>query len=96
MRYTEARQILAEAAMELGLLNEASNLRRAISRFRHRDASLIQRMGGNPEEVRQGITLKRNPHAKSGRKLLKKALDNAEKKRSDNQPNYPYGNKSDY
>jgi hypothetical protein len=53
-------------------------------------------MGGNPEEVRQGITLKRTPHAKSGRKLLKKALASAEQKRSDNQPNYPYGNKSDY
>lgn len=58
--------------------------------FAQRSASLIQRMGGSPEEIRQGITGKRTPAAKSGRALLTKAQKAAERKR-ERDPDYPYG-----
>lgn len=58
--------------------------------FAQRSASLIGRMGGSPEEVRQGITGKRTPAAKSGRALLTKAQKAAERKR-ERDPDYPYG-----
>ena len=81
MRYTEARAILSEAIEQL---DEGRKT------FAQRSASLIGRMGGSPEEVRQGITGKRTPAAKSGRALLTKAQKDAERKR-ERDPNYPYG-----
>lgn len=81
MRYTEARAILSEAIEQLGEGRKT---------FAQRSASLIQRMGGSPEEIRQGITGKRTPAAKSGRALLTKAQKAAEKKR-ERDPDYPYG-----
>lgn len=81
MRYTEARAILSEAIEQLGEGRKT---------FAQRSASLIGRMGGSPEEVRQGITGKRTPAAKSGRALLTKAQKAAEKKR-ERDPDYPYG-----
>ena len=81
MRYDTARKILAEAIEQI---DEGRNS------YAQRSASLIGRMGGSPEEVRQGITGKRNPAAKSGRALLTKAHKAAEKKR-EKDPYYPYG-----
>lgn len=74
MKYGKARELIAEARKT----------------FAQRSASLIGRMGGSPEEVRQGITGKRTPAAKSGRALLTKAHKAAEKKRK-RDPDYPYG-----
>lgn len=74
MKYGKAREIIAEARKT----------------FAQRSASLIGRMGGSPEEVRQGITGKRTPAAKSGRALLTKARKAAERKR-EKDPYFPYG-----
>lgn len=74
MKYGKARELIAEARKT----------------FAQRSASLIGRMGGSPEEVRQGITGKRTPAAKGGRALLNKAYKAAEKKR-ERDPDYPYG-----
>ena len=81
MNYQTARQILAEAIEQL---DEGRKT------WHQRSASLIGRMGGSPEEVRQGITGKRTPAAKSGRALLNKAQKAAEKKMQ-RDPDYPYG-----
>ena len=81
MRYETARQILAEAIEQLDEGRKS---------WHQRSASLIGRMGGSPEEVRQGITGKRTPAAKSGRALLNKAQKAAEKKMQ-RDPDYPYG-----
>ena len=74
MKYEKARQIIAEARKT----------------FAQRSASLIGRMGGSPDEVRQGITGKRTPAAKGGRALLTKAYKDAERKR-EKDPYFPYG-----
>jgi hypothetical protein len=81
MRYTEARQTIAEAIEQLDEGRKS---------WYQRSASLIGRMGGSPEEVRQGITGKRTPAAKSGRALLNKAQKAADKKMQ-RDPHYPYG-----
>jgi hypothetical protein len=82
MRYDIAKAILSEAIEQL---DEGRKT------WYQRSASLIGRMGGSPEEVRQGITGKRTPAAKSGRALLTKAQKAAEKKERDGDPDYPYG-----
>jgi hypothetical protein len=81
MNYRAARAILSEAIEQL---DEGRKT------YAQRSASLIGRMGGSPEEVRQGITGKRTPAAKSGRALLAKAQKAAEKKMM-RDPDYPYG-----
>lgn len=88
MRYTEARAILSEAIEQL---DEASNLRRQRSRMAHREASLIRRAGGSQEEVRDALSGKRTPTAKSGLGLLAKAYKSAGKNRSNKDPYFPYG-----
>ena len=81
MKYGKARELVESAIEHLGEGRKT---------FAQRSASLIGRMGGSPEEVRQGITGKRTSAAKSGRQLLTKAHKGAEKKR-ERDPDYPYG-----
>lgn len=82
-----------EIAEAIEQIDEASNLRRRMSRAYHHMASLLRRAGATPEEVRQGITGRRTPAAKSGRALLVKAMNDSRRKEAKNMPNYPYGRK---